>query len=204
MTNVPYSFTLVAVVILFNLHILFIVPNIAEASPILRFMSFVQRPSSVITPPMQTKSVTCSSVSPSIFISTVFCCFPIVIVFVFSTLILSPNLWLLLCISYVSSWSCPSSSATRSMSSANLRLLTVCPLTLAPASVDFKAKLIIASRIRLNRYGDSPHSCLTPTVTLNQCFPTFSQPRHTFLEPLTRRHTAFMALNLYTRLTHDV
>src|SRR6218665_205640 len=44
MTNVPYSFTLVAVVMLFDLHTLFIVPNIAEASPILRFMSFVQRP----------------------------------------------------------------------------------------------------------------------------------------------------------------
>src|SRR6218665_2963886 len=51
MTNVPCSFTLVAVVILFDLHILFILPNIAEASLILRFMSFVQRPSSVITPP---------------------------------------------------------------------------------------------------------------------------------------------------------
>src|SRR6218665_1606836 len=51
MTNVPYSFTLVAVVMLFDLHTLFVVPNIAEASPILRFMSFVQRPSSVITPP---------------------------------------------------------------------------------------------------------------------------------------------------------
>ena len=34
-------------------------------------------------------------------------------------------------------------------------------------------------------------------VTLHQCFPTFFQPRHTFLEPLSRRHTAFMALNLY-------
>src|SRR6218665_2516065 len=44
MTNAPYSFTLVAVVILFDLHTLFVVPNIAEASPILRFMSFVQRP----------------------------------------------------------------------------------------------------------------------------------------------------------------
>src|SRR6218665_1985605 len=31
MTNVPYSFTLVAVVMLFDLHTLFIVPNIAEA-----------------------------------------------------------------------------------------------------------------------------------------------------------------------------
>jgi len=36
---------------------------------------------------------------------------------------------------------------------------------------------------------------------LAQSFPTFFQPRHTFLEPLTRRHTAFMTLNLYTRLT---
>src|SRR6218665_310192 len=51
MTNVPYSFTWFAVVILFDLHNLFIVPNIAKASPILRFMSFVQRPSSVIPPP---------------------------------------------------------------------------------------------------------------------------------------------------------
>src|SRR6218665_188965 len=54
MTTVPYSFTLVAVVMLFDLHTLFIVPNIAEASPILRLMSFVQRPSSAITPPKYT------------------------------------------------------------------------------------------------------------------------------------------------------
>src|SRR6218665_3014112 len=37
---------------------------------------------------------------------------------------------------------------------------------------------------------------------LCQCFPAFFQPRHTFLEPLTRRHTAFMALILDTRLTY--
>ena len=86
-------------VILFDLHILFIVPNIVVGSPILRFVSFVQRQASVITPP-NWNSVTCSSVYASIlFISTVFCCFPIVIVFVFSTLILSPNLSLLLCTS---------------------------------------------------------------------------------------------------------
>ena len=30
---------------------------------------------------------------------------------------------------------------------------------------------------------------------VEQCFPTFFQPRHTFLEPLTRRHTAFIALS---------
>src|SRR6218665_1511252 len=58
-------------------------------------------------------------------LSTVFFCFPLVIVLVFSTFILSPNLWLLLCTSSVSSRSCPSSSTIRSMSSANLRLLTV-------------------------------------------------------------------------------
>src|SRR6218665_3429488 len=51
MTNGPYSFTLVAVVMLFDFDTLFIVQNFAEASPILRFISFVQRPSSVITPP---------------------------------------------------------------------------------------------------------------------------------------------------------
>src|SRR6218665_2895705 len=55
--------------------------------------------------PLLMNSVTCSRVSPSIFISTVFCCFPIVIVFVFSTLIFNPNLWLPLCTSSVSSCS---------------------------------------------------------------------------------------------------
>jgi len=41
-------------------------------------------------------------------------------------------------------------------------------------------------------------------MSLKQCFPTFFQPRHTFLEPITRRHTAFMTPNLYTRLAYDV
>src|SRR6218665_3045620 len=49
MTNVPYSFTLVAVVILFDLHTWFIVPNIAEASPILRFIKiYVLRAAAVL------------------------------------------------------------------------------------------------------------------------------------------------------------
>src|SRR6218665_567739 len=34
--------------------------------------------------------------------------------------------------------------------------------------------------------------------TLTQCFPTFFQPRHTYLEPLITRHTAFMTLILYS------
>src|SRR6218665_885325 len=42
------------------------------------------------------------------------------------------------------------------------------------------------------------------TDSLHQCFPTFFQPRHTFLEPITRRPTAFMTPNLYTRLAYDV
>jgi len=37
-------------------------------------------------------------------------------------------------------------------------------------------------------------------LTIVQCYPNFLQPPHTFLEPLTRRHTAFMTLILYTRL----
>jgi len=42
------------------------------------------------------------------------------------------------------------------------------------------------------------HQCLI------QRFPTFFQPWHTYLELLPRRHTAFMALILYTRLTYDI
>src|SRR6218665_1555071 len=114
--------------------ILFIVLNIAKARPIiLHFMSLVQRPSSVIKLCRYTNSVTCTSASPSIFIPTVFHCFPLVIVLVFSTLILSLDLWLLLYTSSVSSCSCPLSSATRSMSQVD-----TCPPTLESASVDFK------------------------------------------------------------------
>jgi len=47
--------------LLYDLHILFIIPNILHS------MSFVQQPSSFIKPPRYTNSVTCSSVSPSIF-----------------------------------------------------------------------------------------------------------------------------------------
>jgi len=43
-----------------------------------------------------------------------------------------------------------------------------------------------------------------PFDPLGQCFSTFFQPRHTFLEQLTRRHTAYMALILYTRLTYNM
>ena len=48
MTNVPYSFTLLVVVILFDLQVLFILPNIAEARPILRLMSLVHKPSKIV------------------------------------------------------------------------------------------------------------------------------------------------------------
>src|SRR6218665_2852003 len=47
--------------LLYDLHILFIIPNILHS------ISFVQQPSSFIKPPRYTNSVTCSSVSPSIF-----------------------------------------------------------------------------------------------------------------------------------------
>lgn len=109
MTNVSYIFTLGWQIFrIFSPWLLLLywstyifcsfIPNIVEARLIQRFTSFVQRPSSVIRPPWYTISVTSSSVSPSIFIYNVFRCFPIDldIVLVFSTLILSPNLWLLL------------------------------------------------------------------------------------------------------------
>src|SRR6218665_818058 len=31
--------------------------------------------------------------------------------------------------------------------------------------------------------------CMCILMNIMQCFPTFFQPRHTYLEPLTRRHT---------------
>src|SRR5678816_4074917 len=61
MTKAPYSFIFVLVDMLFPVHILFSLPNMAHAKPILRLMSFVHRPSSVIIPPKYTHSVTCSS-----------------------------------------------------------------------------------------------------------------------------------------------
>jgi len=59
---------------------------------------------------------------------------------------------------------------------------------------DSTTLLVSSSNSRLTV---SNYKCVT------QCFPTFFQPWHIFLEPLTRQHTAFMALNLYTRLTYD-
>src|SRR6218665_2377268 len=70
MTNVPYSFTL-----LYCLISIFCTLCQKLPRPV-RFFALCP-------------SCTCPSVSPSIFISTVICCFPFVIVFVFSTLILS-------------------------------------------------------------------------------------------------------------------
>jgi len=48
-------------------------------------------------------------------------------------------------------------------------------------------------------------ACSAPTNSesykkeINSTVQCFLQPRHTFLEPLTRRHTAFLVLILYTR-----
>jgi len=53
-----------------------------------------------------------------------------------------------------------------------------------------------------------PVKKFTANIAPIQCFPTFFQARHTFLESLTRRHTAFMTLILSTctctKLTYDV
>src|SRR6218665_2760747 len=65
--NALYSFIFVFVAILVISHILLNLPNIADARPILRLMSFVHCPSSVINPPKYTNTVTCSNSSPSNF-----------------------------------------------------------------------------------------------------------------------------------------
>jgi len=89
-------------------------------------MSVVQFPSSVNLP-RYTNWVTCSSSVPSslIFRSACFC--PVVIVFVFFTLIFYPVFLLLCCTLSVIYCKSASVSAIRSISSANLKLLTVCP-----------------------------------------------------------------------------
>src|SRR6218665_4147547 len=115
-TNVSYSFFFVLIDILFDLHIFLSPPNIAEARLILLLISFVHCASSVIRPSRKTNSVTCSSVSPSIFTSIFSGIFPIVIVFVFSPLIFSPTLLLLFWTLSVSSCSWCLSSAIRSIS----------------------------------------------------------------------------------------
>lgn len=56
-TNVSYSFSFVLTDILLLLHILLNLPNIADARPILRFISFEQWPSFVNKPPRHRNSI---------------------------------------------------------------------------------------------------------------------------------------------------
>src|SRR3984885_5992144 len=104
-TNAWYIFILVLIDIFFAFHILFNPPNAAHASPHLRLISSVHPPSSVSVPPKYTNFVTCSSTLFSIFTSMSSWCFPIIMVFVFSTFILSPILLLLSSTLFVSSCS---------------------------------------------------------------------------------------------------
>src|SRR6218665_1322888 len=69
----------------------------------------------------------------------------------------------------VSSCNWRGESATKSMSSAKRRLLSISQLSITPALTQFNANLITASRSRLIRSGDSPHPCLTLTVILKHC-----------------------------------
>src|ERR1043165_2584541 len=150
-TSVSYNLIFVLIEMLPDLHSFLSFPNIADAIPVLFLMSLVDSASSVITPPRYTNSFTCSNASPSNMMVIFSFSLPIVIVFVFSPLILSPNLLLLSWTLVVSSCSCSSLSAIRSISSANLKLLTISPLILTPISVSAIAMSIIASSIRLNR-----------------------------------------------------
>src|SRR6218665_865531 len=53
------------------------------------------------------------------------------------------------------------------MSSAKRRLSSSLPLSFTPVPLpSFSASLITISSIRLNRSGDSPHPCITPTLIL--------------------------------------
>src|SRR6218665_1244174 len=153
---------------LFSLHIFPSLPNAAHTKPILRLTSSSHRPSSVINPPRQTNLVTCSSTPVPNRTCSSSCCFPIAIVLVFSAFIFSPILLLLLSTLFVRSYRFSFMSAIRSMSSAKRRLSSTLPLSFTPVPLpSFSANLITISSTRLNKSGDSPHPCLTPTLILN-------------------------------------
>src|ERR1043165_6060137 len=149
------------------LHIFPNPPNAAHARPILRLMSSSHLPSSVISPPRYTNPVTCSISLFSTVICSFLCCFPIVIVFVFSAFTLSPILLLHPSTLFVRSCSSSCVSATRSMSSAKRRLFRDRPFRFTPASPSLLASLITISSNRLNKSADILHPCLTPILTLN-------------------------------------
>src|SRR6218665_1565010 len=88
--------------------------------------------------------------------------------FCFSAFINSPILLLLLSTLFVRSCRFSFMSAIKSMSSTKRRLFSSLPLSFTPVPLpSFSANLITISSIRLNKSGDSPHPCLTPTLILN-------------------------------------
>lgn len=142
--------------LIFNYHILFNFPNTTKACPILRLMSFVVCPSSVMSSSRYANLLTCLGFpSSSNFTTILFPCFPIVTVFVFYMSTFNPNILLPSCSFFVSSWSwgrCPRQSSTC------FSFLHWFEFHNPHASLTVSVHL----RKYLIDYGDELHPCISP------------------------------------------
>ena len=129
-------------------------------------ISWLQSPSAVILEPKQIKSVTVSTVSPSI-------CHEVigldVMILVFSMLSFKPGFYTLLFHLHQEAFEFLFAFCHRVVSSGYLRLLIFLPATLIPTwASSSPVFLIIYSAYKLNKQGDNIQPWLTPFSILSQ------------------------------------
>ncbi len=158
---------LVSVLICLLFHIVLNPAITPAALAILLLISLLQSLSQVSKLPRYTNSVTFSILLPLISISSSMSSCPNTIVIVFSMLICNAAASPASLIR--SRFPCNStlSSSSRTMSSANLRLLILYPWTDIPVPLSLTESITL-SRYEMNIVGDIGSPCLVPTVVLNQ------------------------------------
>ena len=150
--------------LLFNMLSRLVIAFLSRSNCLL--ISWLQSPSAVILEPKKIKSVTISTVSPSICHEVMG---PDAMVLVFWMLRFKPTFSLSSFTFIKRVFSCSSLSAIRMVSSAYLRLLIFLPAILIPASVSSSpAFLMMYSAYKLNKQGDNIQHWRTPFPTWNQ------------------------------------
>ena len=153
----------------FAFQILLSLASAPVAWQILISTSFLDVASSVMVAPRYLNIVTCFTGFPSILIFISFLPLqpPATITLLFSLLISMPYFFDVMLSLFVIYCSSSSPSASKSMSSANLKFGNFIPPHLIPPSNPSSVSSMILSRKTLNRIGERMQPYLTPTLVLN-------------------------------------
>ena len=160
------KWTLVSKVIsvLFNMLTRLVITSLSRSKCLL--ILWLQSPSAVILEPKKIKSVTVSTVSPSICHEVMG---PDAMIFIFWMLSFKPTFSLSSFTFIKRLFSCPLLSAIRVVSSAYLRLLIFLPEILVPACASSSLEFhMMCSAYKLNKQGDNMQPWPTLFVLLSQ------------------------------------